>query len=45
MAKNNSLEEEFHQKYIKKDDKKKKKMKISGKSVLELKKIIDNKNK
>lgn len=45
MTKYNNLNEEIDKKYARKDDKRKKKMKVTGKSVFGLKKIIDNKKK
>ena len=41
----NHLEEKIEKKFIKRDEKKKKKMKVSGRSVFGLKKIIANQGK
>lgn len=40
-----NLEQEIEKKYLHKDQKKAHKMKVSGKSVIDLKKIITKKNK
>ena len=39
----NHLEEKIEKKFIKRDEKKKKKMKVSGRSVFKLKRIITDK--
>ena len=43
MVITNNLPEEIEKKYIKKDQKKRQKMKVSGKSVFQVKRIKDRK--
>ena len=43
MQTNNHIEKEVEKKYKRRDNKKNKKMKVSGKKILELKKIISDK--
>lgn len=45
MVINANLEKEIEKKFAKKDSRKRKKMKVSGKNVIKLKKIIENKKK
>lgn len=45
MAVSDQLEKDIEKKFAKKDSQKRKKMKVSGKNVIKLKKIIENKKK